>query len=63
MSVFIVVYMPPMLVRHPHSIYHMNHDYYSVLNKYMTLVLRHHKFATDKPFALQAWGLLLANFI
>ena len=32
---------------------------YGVFNKYTTLVLSHWKFATDKPVALQAWGLSL----
>ena len=40
----------------------MNHDYYGVFDKHMTLVLVHQKFATDKLLALWAWGLSVANF-
>ena len=50
------------LVWHPHNIYHMNHGYYGVFNKYTTLVLGHWKFATDKHLILRAQGLSVANF-
>ena len=54
---------PYILVWRLHSIYHMNHSYYSVFHKYMTLVLSHRKFATDKSLTLQARGLSMANFL
>ena len=41
----------------------MNHGYYSVFDKYMTLVLYHWKFATNKPLALQGHSLPVANFL
>ena len=41
----------------------MNHGYYGAFDKHMSLVLGHQKFATDKPLALSAMGLLVANFL
>ena len=41
----------------------MNHSHYGVYNKHMILVLGHQKFAIDKPLALQARGLSMANFL
>ena len=32
----------------------MNHGYYGVFDKYISLVLSHQKFATDKPLILRA---------
>ena len=34
---------------HPHSIYHINHGYYSIFHKYTTLVLSHQKLALINP--------------
>ena len=39
----------------------MNHGYYGVFDKYISLVLDHRGFATDGPFAYWAWGLSVAN--
>ena len=39
----------------------MNHGHYGVYNKHTTLVLSHWKFAVDKPLALRARGLSMAN--
>ena len=42
---------------------HSTHGYYSVFNKYATLVLNHWNFDTDKPLALWAQGLSVVNFL
>ena len=41
--------LPYTLVWCPHSIYPLNHGYYGVFHKYITLILDHWKFATETP--------------